>query len=722
MATRNASDKAFSVRRRSDGIAVVTIDLPGESQNVLQASLIEEATALFDELEADTTIKGLIFISGKPGSFIAGADIKMLQACETPEAATGLSEGAQAFFDRLSGFKAPVVAAINGSCLGGGLEFALACGGRVCTDDPKTALGVPEVQLGVLPGGGGTQRLPRLIGIAAALELMLTGKQVRPHKAKRLGLVDDVVPATILEQAAVKRLVELRKSSGGGTKPRFSTGALRDWALEGNPLGRRVLFQQARKRLRAQTGGHYPAPERIVDCVERGIDRGMKAGLKAEARNFGELAVTPVARELMTIYFATVAMKKDTGVEDPKVRPLPVHRVGVLGAGLMGAGISFVTIDKAHTPVRLKDVKPDAVNRGLKYVADLIAKRRKRRALTPFEASVETRRLTPTLGWSGFGGLDLVIEAVFEDIELKHAMVRDVEAHTGAQAVFATNTSSIPIARIAEASRNPERILGMHYFSPVEKMPLLEVIATDKTAPEAVATAVAFGRKQGKTVIVVKDGAGFYVNRILVPYINEAGYLLGEGVAIDRIDKALRGFGFPVGPFALLDEVGLDVGAKVQPILHAAFGDRMKPSGMADTMLRDGRYGKKSGKGFYRYDAKAKKGKKEVDESVYSLLRVSPDKQPPTDEIVDRCVLMMVNEAVRCLDEGVIRSARDGDIGAIFGIGFPPFLGGPFRYAQNQGIQKIVSKLESLEQRFGDRFKPADALVRLAEKRETFYR
>ena len=550
---------------------------------------------------------------------------------------------------------------------------------------------------------------------------MLTGKQIRPHKAKRLGLVDDVVPATILEQAAVKRVAELRKD-GGASKSRLSTDTIRDWALEGNPLGRRVLFQQARKRLQARTGGHYPAPERIVDCVETGIDRGMKAGLQAEARHFGELAVTPVARELMNIYFATVAMKKDTGVEDSKVQPLPVHRVGVLGAGLMGAGISFVTIDKARTPVRLKDVKPDAVNRGLKYVADLIAKRRKRRSLTPFEASVETRRLTPTLDWSGFGGLDLVIEAVFEDIELKHAMVRDVEAHTGAQAIFATNTSSIPIARIAEASRNPERVLGMHYFSPVEKMPLLEVIATDKTAPEAVATAVAFGRKQGKTVIVVKDGAGFYVNRILVPYINEAGYLLGEGVAIDLVDKALKGFGFPLGPFALLDEVGLDVGAKVQPILHEAFGERMKPSGMAETMLNDGRYGKKSRKGFYRYDAKAQKGKKEVDESVYSLLGVSPGKQPPTDEIVDRCVLMMVNEAVRCLDEGVIRSARDGDIGAIFGIGFPPFLGGPFRYAQNQGIQKLVSKLESLEQRFGDRFKPADALVRLAEKRETFYR
>jgi len=712
----------FQQALRDDGIAVITIDLPGESQNTLKAEFVTEANALLDHLEHNPSVQGVVFISGKPGSFIAGADINMLKACQTAAAATELSKAGQRFFDRLENFKTPVVAAIDGACLGGGLELALACHGRVCSDHPKTALGLPEVMLGVLPGSGGTQRLPRLIGIPAALDLMLTGKHLNACKAQRLGLVDDVAPATILLQTAIDLVKKLqnRRTAIRKTSSLFSIKGLTKLMLEDNPLGRRVLFQKAREQVLSKTRGNYPAPLRIIDCVEIGAGQGFKRGLEAEALGFGELAVTPQARQLMNLYFATTAMKKDTGVADPGVQPRPIHRIGVLGAGLMGAGIAYVTTNKARLPVRLKDKEAAGLNRGLAYIDRLIQKRLQRRSLTAFDAGQERRRVTPTLDFSGFQNVDLVIEAVFEDLPLKHQMLADVEAHCPATTIFATNTSSIPIAKIAEAAQRPENVIGMHYFSPVEKMPLLEIIATPQTAPAVIAATVELGRQQGKTVIVVQDGAGFYVNRILAPYLNEAGYLLNEGVAVDAIDQALVQFGFPVGPFTLLDEVGIDVGSKVGPILYAAFGERMKPAGVADKLLADGRYGRKSKKGFYRYEG-VKKGEKPVDKSVYGVLDVSGDKTLDASEIVERCVLLMLNEAARCWDESIIRSPRDGDIGAVFGIGFPPFLGGPFRYADSFGIAALVEKLEQYRQRLGERFAPAAILLRMAKGKQTFH-
>ncbi|HHW75983.1 MAG TPA: fatty acid oxidation complex subunit alpha FadJ [Xanthomonadaceae bacterium] len=720
--TTEPNPTVFQLALREDGVAVVTIDLPGESQNIFKAEFVGEANTLLDRLEQDATVQGVVFISGKPGSFIAGADINMLKACRTAAEATELSKAGQRFFDRLENFRIPVVAAIDGACLGGGLELALACHGRVCTDNSRTTLGLPEVMLGVLPGSGGTQRLPRLIGIPAALDLMLTGKHLNAQKARRLGLVDDVAPATILLPTAVALAKKLQHHRA--VTPRsgslFSIKGLTRLVLEDNPLGRRVLFQKAREQVLNKTRGHYPAPLRIIDCVETGASHGFQKGLEAEAVAFGELAMTPQARQLMNLYFATTALKKDTGVADPGVRPRPIRKIGVLGAGLMGAGISYITTSKARIPVRLKDKDPAGLNRGLACIDRLIHKRLQRRSISAFEAGQERRRVTPTLDFSGFQNVALVIEAVFEDRALKRQMVADVEAHCPPATIFATNTSSIPVATIAEAARRPENVVGMHYFSPVEKMPLLEIIATPRTAPEVIATAVEFGRQQGKTVIVVQDGAGFYVNRILAPYINEAGYLLGEGVAIDAIDQALVRFGFPVGPFTLLDEVGIDVGSKVGPILYAAFGERMQPVGVADKLLADGRYGRKSKKGFYRYEG-VKKGEKPVDKSVYPVLGVTGDKAMDAQEIVERCVLPMLNEAARCRDEGVIRSPRDGDIGAVFGIGFPPFLGGPFRYADSLGIAELVAKLERYRQRLGERFQPAEILIRMASEQWSFY-
>lgn len=707
----------FDLDLRDDGIAVVTMDLPGENLNVLRADTIEQTARLLDELKQNRQVRGAVLISGKPSSFIAGADVKMLASCTTAEEASELSRSGQALFERLQNLRIPVVAAIHGTCLGGGLELAMACHGRVATNDRNTAMGLPEVKLGLLPGSGGTQRLPKLVGLQAALDMMLTGRQISADRARRMGLVHDVVPRTILLDAAIKLVGELRahKAPPGGRRPK-----LPDRLLEGTPPGRKILFVQARKRALARTRGNYPAVPAIIECVEAGANQGMKRGLELEARRFGELAMTPQARQLMNVYFASVAMKKDSGTE-ADVQPRRVNKIGVLGAGLMGAGISFVTATRAEIRVRLKDVSNESLSKGMHYVDERINRLVERRSISPFEGRIQLGRVTPTRDFSGFSTVDMVIEAVFEDLELKHGMLRDIEARCPEHTIFASNTSSLPISRIAEAAKRPENVLGMHYFSPVEKMPLLEVIATDRTAPDVIATAVVMGRRQGKTVIVVKDGAGFYVNRILAPYINEASHLLKQGTAADRIDTVLMDFGFPMGPFALLDEVGLDVSAKVAGTLHQAFGERMQPSGVESVLLDDRRYGKKNGRGFYLYNSKKTKADRKVDETVYQLLKVEPSSATEPGEIVDRTVFMLLNEAARCLDEGLIRSARDGDMGAIFGIGFPPFLGGPFRHMDSYGIGSLVQRLKELQQRHGDRFAPAEVLLRMAEDEATFY-
>lgn len=715
----------------ADGIAILTLDVPGESQNTLKAALMDEFEPMLLRIEGDAQIRAVVFCSGKPDTFLAGADLNLLREVKTAQDGQRLSTRASSMLGKLAASKKPVVAAIHGTCLGGGLELALACHARVCSDDRKTELGLPEVQLGLLPGAGGTQRLPRLIGIAQALDLMLTGKKVKGAKALKLGLVDEVVPrANLLKAARAKAeaLCEQLKTEpkGAGALSKLQLAfreltnpeELQTHMLEDNPLGRKVLFQQARKQLRAKTQGNYPAPERILEAVEAGMARGMEEGLRTEARLFGELMVSPQARQLMGIYFATQAMKKDSGVDDPAVLPLKVSRVGMLGAGLMGAGIAYVTASQAALPVRLKDRDAPAVARGLKTFQDLVQARLKRRALTRAEADLQASRVTGTASYTGLERCEVVIEAVFEDLSLKHRMIQDIEAIAPPSTIFASNTSSIPITRLAEGATRPERVIGMHYFSPVEKMPLLEIIVTEKTAPEVVATCVELGKRQGKTVIVVKDGVGFYTTRILAPYLNEAARILAEGVAIETIDQALKQWGFPVGPITLMDEVGIDVGAKVGHIMIEAFGDRVAPPPVFQKLIDDGRAGRKNQRGFYRYEGGKKKG---ADPSIYKLLDISPSTHLDALEIAERCVLQLVNEALLCWGEGILRSPRDGDIGAIFGLGFPPFRGGPFRYVDTLGASIILKKLQALELKHGHRFRPAPALVELAAAAKTFY-
>ncbi|AOE49321.1 fatty acid oxidation complex subunit alpha FadJ [Kangiella sediminilitoris] len=712
----------FTFEQHDDGIAVISIDLPGESQNVLKMEFIEELQPVIEQIKTDSAVKGLIIKSGKEGSFIAGADISMFGKVDTAEDAEKISTSGHQFFNALEDLKKPVVAAIHGACLGGGLELALACSGRVISDSSKTKLGLPEVQLGVLPGGGGTQRLPRLVGIAPSLDMMLTGKQLFPKQAKKLGLVDDVVPQANLMKAARKRIEELRKGKEKKTSisSYFTAKGLQKLFLESNPLGRNIIFDQARKTVQKKTKGNYPAPNKIIECVEKGMSQGIKKGLATEAKNFGQLVVSSEAKALISVFYATTELKKDNGV-DSDAEPARIKKVGVLGGGLMGSGIAYVSVDKANKKVRVKDVRPEGVNGALNYSWKLISKKMKKKIVSPSTARHTMSFLTGTTDFSGFKNVDMVIEAVFEDIKLKHQMVKDVEQNCSDHTIFATNTSSIPITTIAEAAKRPEQVVGLHYFSPVEKMPLVEIIATDKTADWVIATCVELAKQQGKTPIVVNDGAGFYVNRILAPYINEAGILLNEGVAIEKLDKAMVQAGFPVGPITLLDQVGIDVATKVAPILEEAFGDRMSTPRAFEKLKDDDRKGKKNKRGFYKYEGGSKNGK-EVDESVYSVLGVTPDKHVDNKEIAERGLLLMANEAARCLDEGIIRSARDGDIGAIFGIGFPPFHGGPFRYMDKLGIDTVVERLEYYQKLQGDRFAPADILIKMRDGSESFHK
>ncbi len=709
---------AFTLVRQENGIAHLVMDVVDDTMNTLKAEFAQQVADVLAEIKSDSAIIGIVLCSGKKDSFVAGADINMINDCKTKDAVIALTRHGQMIFSQLEQLNIPVVAAINGACLGGGLELAMACHARVCSDNPKTALGLPEVQLGLLPGGGGTQRLPKLVGVQKALDMMLTGKQLRAKQALKAGLVNDVVPNSILIATAEKMAL-----AGNFKQAVNFKSSLVNKILEGTSIGRGIVYKQAKKSVLSKTKGNYPAPVKIIDCVKTGMEQSPAKGFQIEAEHFAELVMSAESAQLRNLFFATTEMKKEQGVAD--VMPEQISKAGVLGGGLMGGGIAFVTATKAGIPARIKDISHQGISHALKYSFDLLNKKVKRRFMLKSEMQKQMAMITGCVDYSGFKDIDIVVEAVFENLELKQNMVVEIEQQAKESTIFASNTSSLPISNIAAKAVRPENVIGLHYFSPVDKMPLVEIIPHEGTSDQTISTTVAFAKKQGKTPIVVKDKAGFYVNRILAPYMNEAAILLLAGEPIDKLDKALVNFGFPVGPMQLLDEVGIDVGAKIGPILEADLGERFAAPSAFSKLIDDGRLGKKAAKGFYLYGKNAKKGfwqkGKQVDETIYSLLNLKPAGSLSADEIAKRCTYMMLNEAARCVDEGIVRNARDGDIGAIFGIGFPPFLGGPLRYIDKIGARSLVAQLSQWAEQHGERYKPCEALVSMAESGASYY-
>jgi 3-hydroxyacyl-CoA dehydrogenase / enoyl-CoA hydratase / 3-hydroxybutyryl-CoA epimerase len=705
---------AFTTEVR-DGIAVVTFDLPGEPVNKLNAAVKVEFEALLIRIRDDAEIRAVVLISGKPDNFIAGADIEEFTALTTQAEAERLSFEGQEMVSRVETLPKPVVAAIHGACPGGGLELALACSYRVATDHSKTQLGLPEVQLGLIPGAGGCQRLPRLIGARAALDMILTGKSERGTKALRLGLVDELVPKSILLRTSMEAAGRLAKS---GAPRRSTQGGLPGFFLDRTPAGRRLVYRQARAQVLKKTGGHYPAPLAALEAVRIGLEHGVAAGLAEEHRAFGHLAVGEVSRKLVQIFFATTALKKDDGVPPGSATPRQIRRLGVVGSGFMGSGIAGTAVLNVEVDTRLKDADLFRVGKGIRAATDILDERLKRRRLTRPQHERLRALLSGSDDYAGFARADLVIEAVFEELALKRRILAEVEQRVRPDAIFASNTSTLPIRDIAAEAAHPERVLGMHFFSPVEKMPLLEVIPTDLTSPEAIVTAVRFGRRMGKTVIVVEDHPGFWVNRILSPYLGQAGLLVEEGVPIELVDGTMTEWGFPVGPVALLDEVGLDVAQKAAKVMQEAFGERMRPGVGLERLLQGGRLGRKNGRGFYRYHDGHKSG---VDDGVYALLNVKPNDAVDPETVRRRLVYAMLNEAAAACGEGVIRSARDGDIGAVYGIGFPAFRGGPLRMIDDLGAARVIESLYELQDRYGERFRPAPALAEMARQGARYY-
>ena len=707
-------------------VSVLHFDMEGTKVNTLNSRLLPQFEQFIAFIEKKEKIKAIVLISKKKDCFCAGADITELKAAKGFSDAESLSRRAQELFFRLESSPKPIIAAINGSCLGGGLELALACHYRVATSSPKTILGLPEVMLGLLPGAGGTQRLPRQIGLDKALPMMLTGVPAKADKALKIGLVDYICHPTALESVCVKAAKDLVNEQAKKGKKRKSQSRVMK-IMEDNKLGRSIIFKQARKGVMSKTKGLYPAPLAIIDVVECGYNHDIVAGYKKESEEFAKLSQTTASKSLMHLYFSQTETKKNSYRSEGAKK---ASKIGVVGSGLMGAGICLVSLQK-NFEVFMKDINHENLGKGQKQIQKELSRKVKRRSLSAFEARKTMNKLTSTVNYQDFSKCDVVVEAVFEDVELKHKIIKEIEPLMRDDAVFASNTSALPITQLAEASIRPENFLGMHYFSPVHKMPLLEIVTTEKTSNHAISMAYDVGLKQGKTVIVVKDGPGFYTTRILAPFMDEAALVCLEGVSFYKIDSLMQKFGYPVGPMTLMDEVGIDVAYHVGHDLGKSLGKRVssQETDILDDLMKSGALGRKSGKGFFLYEKKnffkkiIKKGKEANPDALKLINKYKSDKnnQESDSDLQKRLAYRMINEASYCLQEGIIKSPGDGDIGAVFGLGFPPFHGGPFHYCDLVGVKAIVDKMKFFENKYGPRFKPAENLVEMAQSGKTFY-
>jgi 3-hydroxyacyl-CoA dehydrogenase/enoyl-CoA hydratase/3-hydroxybutyryl-CoA epimerase len=698
------------VNQLADGVACLILDLPGRSVNVLTSQVLADLARALERISGEPSFRLVIMRSGKPGSFVAGADLHELAQVHSAAEASAASEGGQRLFDQLAELRVPTVAVIAGACLGGGLELALACDYRVVVDDPSTQLGMPEIELGLLPAWGGTQRLPRVVGLDRALQIILGGRRLNARDALHWGLADALVqndgePPALLA-TAVKRPT--------GSLP------LRTWRqrlLESHQPGRWLLFRGAERVLRRRLADDMPAPWEALRALRAGLERGMSAGLAYEREAIGRLALSPACRNLVRLFFQREEARKMPADARRHGRP-PIQRIGVVGAGTMGAGIAQLAALKGCDVV-IREVDETALAAGILRILALFRRAVERGLLRAEDLPGRLAAIHGTTAWKGFADLDLVVEAIVEDLEAKRALFKAMEENTARSTILATNTSSLLVRQMQEGLAHPERVAGLHFFNPVHKMPLVEVVQAAATSDDTVASLADWARTLGKTPAIVHDSPGFLVNRILIPYLNEAVLLVSEGTRPGLIDRAMRRFGMPVGPLELLDQIGLDVAAHIAGSLGDAFGGHFLPNRAFECMVANGWLGYKSGQGFYRYRG----SRKRVNESAVTVLRgashvaapYQADAASPHEQMTaarERMVLLMVNQAAACLAEGLASGAEQIDLALVLGAGWAPHRGGPLRYAQDRGIADLVATLMELAGRYGKRFKPCTELAR----------
>lgn len=688
-----------------DAIATLTFDRANSSANVFDVATLHELDAHLATLEKRGDLKGVVLVSAKPKIFVAGADLNAFAGATVAQLGDIVDLGHRVF-RRLEALKIPSVAAINGVCLGGGCELALACDWRVGSTDKSTKIGLPETQLGILPAWGGSVRLPRLIGLPQALGIILTGKQLVAQQALKVGLVDDAAHAEYLVAAARQQLAK-------GKRP---TPAPR--GLMNSALLRPLVVAKARKDVLSKTRGHYPAPLKAIDAAVGALGQPLETALAIEKAAFLSLVQTSECHSLMSIFHLQERAKK-LKAPDADGAAIPVKRVAVIGAGVMGAGIAQWTSSRGYSTL-LKDVAPEALAKGLKSAEKIYQDGVKRKKLTQAEATAALDRITPVAGDVPLAGVDLVIEAAVEKLELKQKIFQQLERRAGSRTVLATNTSALSIDAIAGGLADPTRVVGIHFFNPVHRMQLVEIVRGPRTSAAALDTALTFVKAIGKLPVLVKDSPGFLVNRILLPYMVESVRLFNEGVDAARLDRIMLDFGMPMGPLRLTDEVGLDVAQHVAVDLQNRLA---KPVPINDTlaqMIAKGWLGKKSGTGFYVFPKE--KGAKESPNSQLAFLQTDGKGRAQDDATLrDRMVLVMVNEAARCLEEGVVAAPEDVDFGMIFGTGWAPFRGGPLRYADARGVADVVAQLQKLQTDVAPYFEPCAKLVHMAQSQARFY-
>lgn len=695
-------------RRDDDGYLWVEIDHPHRAVNTLSRSMLEGLNSLIDQIESSKP-KGVLFVSAKKGNFIAGADIEEMTTLRGPEEARQLSEFGQRVFARLESLKVPTVALISGSCLGGGLEFSLCCTHRVADDSRKTLLGLPEVQLGLVPGWGGTVRLPRRVGLLRALKMITTGSPINGRQAYSAGLVDAVVPPEALQPVGLQLLSK-------PAKPRKRSIWQRLF-VENNP-GRALVFQQARKQVLKRTHGKYPAPMKALEVLQEGLG-SKSAGFAAESAAIAELSTDAVTRESIRLFFLKENAKRWAEQVAPGASEATIHQLGLLGAGTMGAGMAVLFADRG-IEVRLRDLSLQQLASGMKSARTLLDGQVKRKRSTRHEADAAYRRISPTVQLSGLKNAQIVIEAVVEKMEVKKHVLRELLEVIGPETVLATNTSSLTVSEMSEALDDPGRLVGVHFFNPPAKMPLVEIVRTLQTSDHALQTAVALVRQIGKTPIIVNDCPGFLVNRLLVPYLNEAGYLLTEGVPPEKLEEAAIEFGFPMGPLELTDLIGATVATKVGQQMYHAYGERMKPAPAWNAYSQWANV-QPLGKPTTFY-IKSRSLRQKFNPALHKLFERVHSEHPDVrsqdlshEEIAQRLVFPLIDEAARCLEEKIVEKPDAIDLAMVFGTGFAPFRGGPLRYANSIGVANVVAALERWNRdrpwgRDRPRTAPSDAL------------